>query len=198
MINLPNFDLIAGGVINVTEGINTLALNSVGPNTQIQLRELPSTVTAGSGATTTTGGGSTPASSTIVTDNFLVQSLAGTSGEFVTNGNIILTSNPQNPGPPPAPPGVIIKINHINGNIDQVPNLLTDAKIFGYDPATGHVVRFSLDLTQSGLNQGTGVVDTSFTPIPVSGAPANVGLSVGRDGDRLVLLVGHGFSDLGL
>src|SRR5271166_5868413 len=52
-INLPNFNLIAGGVIDVTSGIDNLNLNSVGPNTQIQLRELPSTLTAGQATTTT-------------------------------------------------------------------------------------------------------------------------------------------------
>ncbi len=41
MINLPNFNLIAGGTIDVTSGIGNLNLNSVGPNTQIELRELP-------------------------------------------------------------------------------------------------------------------------------------------------------------
>ena len=55
-INLPNFNLIAGGTIDVTSGIDNLNLNSVGPNTQIQLRELPSTVTAGETTTTTSAG----------------------------------------------------------------------------------------------------------------------------------------------
>ena len=40
-INLPKFNLLAGGTIDVTSGINILALNSVGPNTQIQLRQIP-------------------------------------------------------------------------------------------------------------------------------------------------------------
>ena len=40
-INLPKFNLLAGGTVNVTSGINILALNSVGPNTQIQLRQIP-------------------------------------------------------------------------------------------------------------------------------------------------------------
>lgn len=53
-INLPKFNLIAGGTINVTSGIANLALNSVGPDTQIQLRELPSTVTAGQSTTVST------------------------------------------------------------------------------------------------------------------------------------------------
>ena len=49
-INLTNFDLIAGGTIDATAGVNLLGLNSVGPNTQIQLREIPSQE-----PTTTTG-----------------------------------------------------------------------------------------------------------------------------------------------
>ncbi len=40
-INLPQFNLIAGGVIDVASGIGNLNLNSVGPNTQINLRVLP-------------------------------------------------------------------------------------------------------------------------------------------------------------
>ena len=35
-INLPNFNLVAGGVINVTSGIANLNLNSVGPDTRDQ------------------------------------------------------------------------------------------------------------------------------------------------------------------
>ena len=44
-INLPNFNLIAGGTIDVESGIAYLNLNSVGPDTQIQLRVLPSSLT---------------------------------------------------------------------------------------------------------------------------------------------------------
>ncbi|MGO9597659.1 MAG: hypothetical protein ACLP7Q_06630 [Isosphaeraceae bacterium] len=50
-INLPDFNLIAGGTINVTSGIDNLALNSVGPDTRIQLRELTSTLMAGQSTT---------------------------------------------------------------------------------------------------------------------------------------------------
>ena len=40
-VYLNNFDLIAGGNINLTSGVNTLVLDAVGPDTQIHLRELP-------------------------------------------------------------------------------------------------------------------------------------------------------------
>ncbi|WP_165232130.1 hypothetical protein [Aquisphaera insulae] len=189
MINLPSFNLIAGGRINVTEGINTLALNSVGPATQIQLRELPSDVTAGATSGTTTSTSTSGTSTNVVSDLFLVQSLAGINGEFVSAGNILLQSDPGSPSPPPAPPGVILKISHINGNMTTLPDLQTDSRIFGYDSATGQVLRFSLD-----LNQNTGAVDTSFAPIQVQAAGSTnpVALSVGRNGSQLVLMVGTG------
>src|SRR5271166_826827 len=44
-ISLPKFNLIAGGTINVESGIAFLNLNSVGPDTQMQLRVLPSGMT---------------------------------------------------------------------------------------------------------------------------------------------------------
>ncbi len=210
-INLPKFNLLAGGTVNVTSGINNLALNSVGPDTQIQLREIPASqepttttsTTSTTGTTTTTspnltsGAGSVTASgvsNNYITNAFLVQTLAGSDGEFLSAGNLILTSTGGNPGPPPAPPGVVIKINQIHGSLaaagGQPVDPQTDARIFGYDPVTGQVLRFSLD-----LNQSTGAVDPAFKPIQVEppGSTAPVAVSVGRDGTgpraRLVLLV---------
>ena len=70
-----------------------------------------------------------------------MQTLAGSDGEFLSAGNLLLTSQPGNPGPPPAPPGVVIKINRIDGKLLDPGGapviLLTDAKIFGYDPRPG-------------------------------------------------------------
>ena len=200
-INLPNFNLIAGGIIDVTSGIDNLNLNSVGPNTQIQLRELPSTVTPGESTTATIAG----VTNSFVTNAFLVQSLAGINGEFVSSGNIVnVTASPGTGGPRHAP-GIILKINHINGNVSPVPSLLSDNKIFGYDPATGQVIRFSLQPTNTSAGEPNmarqvGTVDTSFTPIQVEppGSTTPVNLSVGRDGTRLVLLVSTGTRDLGL
>jgi hypothetical protein len=189
-INLRNFNLIDGGVINVTSGINNLTLNSMGANTQIQLRELPSTVTAGETTTTTNAS----ISNNFVTGAFLVQSLAGINGEFLSAGNIINVTAPSTPNVVPAPPGIVIKINRINGNVNPPPNLLSDAEMFGYDATTGQVVRFSLQPTTvpstGQLNMGSliGQPDMAFQVQP-PGSSAPVALSVGRDANRLVLLV---------
>jgi hypothetical protein len=40
----PKVDLVANGEINMTSGIGFLELNSIGPNTQVHLRDLPPTV----------------------------------------------------------------------------------------------------------------------------------------------------------
>ena len=195
-INLRKFNLIAGGTIDVTSGIDNLNLNSVGPDTQIQLRQLPSTVTAG---TSTTASTSSSSSNVYISDAFLVQSLAGINGEFVSAGNIIGVPVSGAPGPPPAPPGIVLKINHINGNIASAPNLLTDNKIFGYDQTTGQVVRFNLTPAtnatgQPDMSNQTGTLDPTWTPLQVEppGSTTPVAISVGRDGTRLVLLVSTG------
>jgi len=196
-INLGKFNLIAGGTIDVTSGIDILNLNLVGPDTQIQLRQLPSTVTAG---TSTTASTSSSSSNVYVSDAFLVQSLAGINGEFVSAGNIIGVPVIGAPGPPPAPPGIVLKINHINGNIASAPNLLTDNKIFGYDPVMGQVIRFNLTPTtdpgtgEPVMSKQTGTVDSTWVPLQVQtpGSTTPVAISLGREGNRLVLLVSTG------
>lgn len=212
MINLRQFDLIPGGTINAEAGIGVLGLRSAAAGSQIQLRELTGLEDASqrfdargnsptynaslaniiatdtsTGSTTgaTNSGGS--AANPLITDVFLVQTLAGGDGEFLSAGNILLESTNGDPGLPPPPPGVVITIDRIDGDLPTVPNLQTDARIFGYDPATGRVLRFQLD-----LNDDEGVVDGAFAPIAVAGAPADVGLALGRDGGRLVLLVNNG------
>lgn len=196
MINLGNFNLIAGGVIDVTSGIGNLNLNSVGPNTQINLRELPSDVTAGQSQSTTSSG----VTNSFVTGGFQVQGLANINGEFISAGAIVNVTDPTNPGPQPAPPGIVIKINHINGNIPAAPNLLTDNKIFGIDATAGQVLRF--DLTpgttftgQPNMKVQTATQDQSFAPItPPSGTPQAIALGryVQNDRRELVLLVSTG------
>lgn len=215
MINLRQFDLVPGGTINVEAGIGVLGLRSAAAGSQIQLRELtgmepasdrfdargnsptynaslaniidvgtPTTSGSGTGVTSTSGGS---APNPIITDTFLVQTLAGGDNEFVSAGDLVLTSTNPDPGPPPPPPGVVIAIDRIDGDLPVVPNLRTDSRIFGYDPATGRVLRFQLD-----LDRGRGSVDGAFAPIAVPGAPADVGLALARDGERLVLLANDG------
>ncbi len=231
-INLPNFNLIAGGTIIVDSGIANLNLNSVGPNTQINLRVLPTSylttfqtansnagVTASTNPTTSnttpsssssssskssssssSSSSSTSSSSSLTTSNnnnssvivtgaFLVQSLAGINGEFTTAGNIINVSVSGTPGPAPAPPGLVLKINHINGNITTAtpPNLLTDNVIFGLDGTTGQVDRFDLAPTsntaetQYNMAKQTGTLDTSFQLQTPPGMGTPVAISLGRD-----------------
>ena len=206
-INLGNFNLIAGGTIDVTSGIDNLNLNSVGPGTQIQLRELPSTLTAGEATTTPASAG---ISNSFFTGGLQVQGLANINGEFLSAGTIVNVTVPGNPGPPPAPPGIVLKINHINGIIPSAPsllndNLLTNNMIFGLDATTGQVVRFDLTPVNyspatasapgaANMSQLTGTQDPNFTPITLpSGAGTPVAISVGRDGSQLVLLVSTGY-----
>jgi len=183
MINLRKFDLIPGGTINVTAGIGTLGLRSAGASSQIQLRELPEDLTSDTTSTTTT---TNNINNSFISNVFLVQTLAGSDGEFVSAGNVLLQSSDTEPGPPPAPPGVVVAIDHINGAV-PAPDLLNDVRIFGYDPTAGQVLRFTLD-----LRSNTGVVDSSFAPISVPGAPDHVGVALGRDNERQVLLVDTG------
>jgi hypothetical protein len=117
------------------------------------------------------------------------QTLTGISGTFVAGTNIVepLPTGQPSQTQPPAPPGVILKINRVNGSSTRPVNLLTDPKIFGYDSVTGQVFAFDLNLTTN-----TGSVDPNFTPITVSGAPASVGLNLGYVGQQVLLLVGNG------
>ena len=225
-VKMGNFDLIAGGSINLTPGVNSLVLDSVGPDSQIQLRTLPpaptptpTSVTTTTPIIVTTPTGSsgavfstlTPASSgasestleagqstTITTNNVsttyvsngaLAQSLSSISGAFTSGTNLVesLPAGQPSQTTPPAPPGIIFKVNRINGSPTVQINLLTDSKIFGYDPMTGQLIRFDLNLSND-----TGAPDPSFAPINVPGDPQVAGLSLARDGSQLDVLVSTG------
>ncbi len=53
-------------------------------------------------------------------------------------------------------------------------NLLTDPKIFGYDPTTGQLIRFNIN-----LKTDTGTDGSTFPPIPVPGDPHRPALNLG-------------------
>jgi hypothetical protein len=228
---LSPFDLVEGGRINLTPGVNALVLDSIGADTQINLRALPpapstqvtlptSSLLVGSSSSGTassvtvfrafspttsssnSGAGTTLAalqsttvtnpygvSSTFLTNGNGSQTLTALSGEFKSAGNIVepLPSSQPIQTVPPAPPGVIVKVNRINGNTKGPINVLTDPRIFGYDPATGQVIRFVLDLKTS-----TGVVDPTFAPISVAGDPAVAGLDLAWNGPQRDILVSSG------
>jgi hypothetical protein len=263
------FNLMPGGSINLTPGVTNVVLNSIGQNTNVQLRNLPpapsyrilpdnagntaggnsalfgvlttaavSTSTSSStgtssvllpvaGSVPSTGPGSItsiigttliPAvtgnsslssgtsaqtleagqsasitSAQGVTLSYTVdggrsQVLTNVSGSFTAQENLLepLASG-QALTEPPAPPGVILKANSIGGPTTHHINPLTDSKIFGYDPTTGQVVRFNLN-----LQTDTGTVDPTFTPISVPGAPSQSDVDVAQDGSTPVLLVPSG------
>src|ERR1017187_4410662 len=184
---LSSFDLIAGGRINLTPGVNSLILDSIGSDTQVNLRALPpapstttvlptstllvsssptstgstSTVTVFRAFATTTsssnsGAGTTleALQSTTVTNPYGVsttyvsngngsQTLTAVSGQFASAGNIVEPLPTAQPVQtvPPAPPGIILKVNRISGATKAPIDLQTDPKIFGYDPVTGQVIR---------------------------------------------------------
>jgi hypothetical protein len=222
-VYLKSYDLIAGGNINLTSGVNTVVLDAVASDTQIHLRELPpppssttsttstlgvvvsqSGTTTGAalrGTTTTTttsdtlqAGQSTTAANEGVTTAYLAQgnggqTLTSVEGIFTPGTNIVepLPATQPSQTEPPAPPGVILKINRIEGSSTAPVNLLTDPKIFGYDPTTGQVLRFDIN-----LNNNTGAVDPTFMPISVPGDPASVGLNLGSNGSQLDVLVSSG------
>ena len=232
-VYLNEFDLIAGGNINLTPGVNTLVLDSVGPDTQIQPRALPpprvrrrarrasprswscrpkaSTVRASlkavnaasapsdsesssSSANTLEAGQSTTrherrGDRDVQVDGNGGQTLTRSSGTFTAGTNIVepLPAGQPSQTPPPAPPGVILKVNQVNGAASSPINLLTDPKIFGYDPTTGQVIRFDLNLINN-----TGRGRSTFTPISVPGDPASVGLNLGYNGNQLDVLVSSG------
>jgi hypothetical protein len=226
---LGSFDLIPDGNINLTAGVNSLSLDSIGPDTQIHLRALPpapttttstsgvativnintvsgtraavitpfgtttstttssdSTLEAGQSATVSSPYGST---TTYVSTTSGAQILTAVSGGFTSAGNIVesLPAGQPTQTPPPAPPGIIVKANRIDGTLTAPVNLLTDSKIFGYDPTTGDLIRFNLDLTND-----TGVVDPTFTPIAIPGEPAVAGVNLATDGTKLAVLVSSG------
>jgi hypothetical protein len=228
---LNQFDLVDGGRINLTPGVASVVLDSIGADTQINLRTLPppptttttlgtsslvvGTSTAGTGTSTitvfrefatSTSTSSTSnttlqalqsttvtnpyqISTTYVTNGNGSQTLTGISGTFTSAGNIIEPLPAADPiqTVPPAPPGIILKVNHIHGDLSAPINLQTDAKVFGYDPTTGEVIRFDLN-----LNSKTGVVDPTWTPIAVPGDPAAAGLDLAWNGPQRVVLVSSG------
>jgi hypothetical protein len=225
-VYLKNFDLIPGGNINLTSGVNTVQLDSIGSDTQIHLRQLPPapTTTTSTATTTpvlvnttsgTTGAVITSTSSTTTSSSAVTTLQAFQSGSITTNGVTATYKSNGNGGQtltaisgsftagtnlveslastqpvqtiPPAPPGVILKVNQIAGKTSGPINLLTDPNIFAYDPTTGDVVRFAINLAT-----GKGTQNPLANPIVVANDPATVGLNLGRNGNQLVLLVSAG------
>jgi len=231
---LNDWDLVAGGNINLTSGVNSLVLNSIGPDTQVHLREIPAALeptalvanaqavatssgtssgsSGGSSATSRFGGSSSSSSSattptlpigvpttitnangtswTYVLEAHQDLTLTGVSGSFAAGANVVeaLPAGQPRQTQPPAPPGVIIKVNAIYGAPTAPINLLTDPVMWGYDAVTHRLVQFKLDLTASPnfIGYPDGV------KIDVPGKPPVVGLNLGWNGSQLDVLVSSG------
>jgi hypothetical protein len=232
---LNDWDLVAGGNINLTSGVNSLVLNSIGPDTQVHLRDIPaellptalvanaqavaessssssssSSFSGSSSSSSRSGSSSSSSSSSTVSPTLAVGAptevtnsngttwtyvlgtrqhltLTAVSGSFSAGANVVepLPAGQPPQTQPPAPPGIILRVNAIYGNPTAPINLLTDPVIWGYDANIGKLVQFSLNLaTNTGTPDGV--------TIPVTGAPSTVGLNLGWNGSQLDVLVGYG------
>lgn len=209
-VRLPSFDLVNGGIINLAGGVGQLQLNSVGSNTQIELRALPATATSILPTTTvveslqfvgTTGGGtslagiggfqvpgaaasSSSSSSSAANSSNLA---TGTTTTLATGQVLAGTGGLAVPGAATgttttkAPPvGVSIQIRSING-IPNGGDQLQDGQIVGYDPTANALIKF---------NVVTGNVIGSI-PLPATTAPVTA-VNLGRANGNQVILVGRG------
>jgi hypothetical protein len=186
VVNLRNFDLIDGGQINLTAGVHQLFLNSVGANTQIHLRELPVQFLTGSSPSSTTDNG---VNLQFVTDLLGANTLTAAAGSpLIPNFPAFANTEPssatsgKNPGPPPAPPGVVVSLGSIHGR-PRASTSLEDPEVFGYDPVANALIRFD---TTTGA---------ALQTIPLSGllTPSTMGgVALGRDSGQQVALVGSG------
>ncbi len=185
VVNLKDFDLVSGGQINLTSGVHNLFLNSVASNSQVHVRTLPSSPTVTQGGETNTAEGVTLNYSNGPNGSLTLTSV---SGQFVAGPNIVepkQTVGTGNsvatvPAPPPAPPGFVMVVNHINGN-PLIPASIGDPQIYGYDPTANQLIRF---------DASTGA-QLQAIPLPTTGTPAT-GISLARDNNQLVVLVNQG------
>ena len=162
--NFKHFNLVEGGYINIEGGVGTLALNSVGANTQIHVGLLPPIAT-----TNNTAGIST--STAVQTNTGSVANVAGQQSTVLTTTNATNTNA--------TPTGAEISIPFINAAPRATP--IGDAQIFGYDPTAGTVIRF---------DAVTGA-ELQTIPVPAAGTPI-AGTGLGRVNGRQVVLVGTG------
>ncbi len=159
-INLPNFDLISGGAINLTPGVNTLSLNSVAANSQIHLRDNPLTSTLGysttinansfGGANAAAGFGSNNNAGLGATTGSAAGSSTGTGTSAISTGSTAITGtgtlDPQYTGFGGSAVGAV------NGKIAIIPTVGNGQNYLG-----------TPGLTQTQVDQGRTRTFTVFT-----------------------------------
>ena len=173
----PTVTIIGTTVVPIVTGNSSLFSNgSTGSSSTLQAGQTAS-ITSAQGVTLS-----------YLSDGGRDQVLTNVSGSFTAQANLLEPlAQGQALTEPPAPPGIILKARSIGGPGSQAINPLTDSKIFGYDPKTGQVVRFNLN-----LQNDTGGVDPTFAPISVPGAPASSDIDLARLDGTPVLLVTSG------
>ncbi len=254
IVSLKNFNLVAGGRINLTSGVHAIYLNSVAADTQINLRQTPvagTTVNSAAGSLTlvspglsvTTPNGTTGSSSsnssigtssssstgtTTSSTNSIIatstgsptssaaisalatsatqngqtltysvnsstgaQVLTAVSGQFTPTTNVVFQNitpgspNPQ-PGAPPAPPGVVIAINQVNGparSSNVVNNQpLGDPQIYAYDPTAKALIQFDTVTGQP----------VRSIPVALSNPAAEAGVALSQVNGTLLVLISDG------
>ncbi len=153
------------------------------------------TTTSGTTSSTLQAGQSTSITNEGVTTTYQAgkngaQTLTAVSGSFTAGSNIVEPLPTGTPGqtPRPAPPGVIVKVNQINGNLSGPIDLRTDPEVFGYDSTTGNVVLFKVNLS----NNTAQVINGKFVSVNPSPLTPSVGLSLGFYKNQEDLLVANG------
>ena len=98
IVDLPGFDLIPGGRINLTPGVHVLTLNSTAADTQINLREVPqnTTVTTSTGSSSTTITNGTVSTGSTTTGTTVSGTTTTTSTPTSTTTTVLPASTTQN------------------------------------------------------------------------------------------------------
>ena len=190
IVNLPNFDLIEGGVVNVAAGVQILHLGVIGPDTLINARSLPlptgttlpvdqvafpSATFLSNGEIAGTGGLTVPGA--------IGGSAGGGTSGFITrvgaNGQIELIPV-QTSGGQTLVPGATLLFDSIQGR--PADPTIQPAQIFGFDPATAQLILFD---TETGK-------DIQRIPVPGANTVAeqDVGLGLARVNGRQLVLLG--------
>ena len=165
LAGLRVFNLVDGGTVNFIGGVRKLQLNNVGRNTEVFLRELPEVAAA--------------RAANAGRDLTLQEDQQGGLSLVLTDGNFfpVFTVEGTDEDANEPPPGIRVQVNRIladpvvNGNIGN-------PQFFGYDPATGRLIRFdaisgatlqAIDAPSVADSAGVSLTDLDNRPVVLLG-----------------------------
>jgi hypothetical protein len=183
VVNLKDFNLVAGGRISLLGGVHVLLLNSVDPNTEVNLRELPESATP----STSTSASQNGVNLAFITDLTGAQTLTSLNGQFIPGFNLLATPSSQQGAPGSAPPGVVVSINHVNGPAHS--GGLGAARIFGYDAHDNALYGFDINYKTM---TGTKAVSIPLAGILTGDQTSTAGVTLSRNLGHLDVLVSDG------